>query len=106
MVALSKARAWTLSGCTALSLAVAFPVSARAEVLFDSLSSPNTGVRGDDNFGFNLPFDATFTTGASAFHATDIALLLNQAGAIFPGADFTVSLHGGLPLVDVTFDPF
>jgi hypothetical protein len=106
MVALSKARAWILSGCAALSLAAAFPVSARAEVLFDSLSSPNTGVRGDDNFGFNLPFDATFTTGASAFHATDIALLLNQAGAIFPGDDFTVSLHGGVPLEDVTFDPF
>jgi hypothetical protein len=39
----SKARAWTLSGCAAVSL-IAFSASARAEVLFDSLDSPNTGV--------------------------------------------------------------
>lgn len=104
MAGVSKAREWIVRGCAAISL-TAFSVSARAAVLFDSLHSPNTGVMGDDNFGFNLPFDATFATGASTFHATDIALLLNQAGAILPGDDFTVSLHGGVPLADVTFDP-
>jgi hypothetical protein len=94
MAAFSKARAWTVSGCAVISL-IAFSASARAEVLFDSLDSPNTGV----SLGFN--FDATFATGASTFHATDIALLLSQ---IF-GDTFTVSLHGGIPLADVTFDP-
>jgi PEP-CTERM motif-containing protein len=71
-------------------------------VLFDSLDSPNTGV----SFGFN--FDATFATGASTFHATDIALLLDQpvpAGFLPDDDDFTVSLHGGIPLADVSFDP-
>lgn len=100
----SKTRAYAVSGCAAVSL-MAFSGSAQAEVLFNSLSSPNTGVMGDSNFGFNLPFDASFATGASAFHATDIALLLNQAGAVSPGDTFTVSLEGGVPLADVTFDP-
>ena len=100
----SKMLASTLLGCAAISL-MTFSVSARAGVLFDSLDSPNTGVMGDNNFGFNLPFDATFATGASIFHATDIALLLNQAGAILPTDTFTVSLHGGVALADVMFDP-
>jgi len=98
----SKARAWTLSGCAAISL-TAFSVSARAEVLFDSLDSPNTGVTGDAGLS-PYPLDATFATGASAFRATDIALLLNQA-FFLPGDTFTVSLDGGVPLADVMFDP-
>jgi hypothetical protein len=42
MAVLSKARAWTVSGCAAISL-ITLSASARAEVLFDSLDSPNTG---------------------------------------------------------------
>lgn len=61
----SKARAWTVSGCAAISL-MAFSASARAGVLFDSLHSPNTGVMGE-NVGFTDPADASFATGASTF---------------------------------------
>jgi hypothetical protein len=97
MTAFSKARAWTLSGCAAISL-ITLSASARAEVLFDSLDSPNTGA-------FSTPgLDATFMTGASTFRATDIALLLS-GGAAPLGDNFTVSLEGGVPLSDVTFDP-
>jgi hypothetical protein len=103
MTAFSKARAWTVSGCAAISL-MTFSTSARAEVLFDSLDSPNTGVMGYYNSG-DLPLDATFATGASTFRATDIALLLNQP-FFLPGDTFTVSLHGGVPLANVMFDPF
>jgi PEP-CTERM motif len=87
------------AGCAAISL-IAFPASARAEALFDSLNSPNTGVA---EFTF-FPDDASFATGASTFHATDVALLLNQfGGSPIPGDNFTVSLAGGVPLADVTF---
>jgi hypothetical protein len=105
MQALSKARAWTLSGCTAMSVMV-FSASARAEVLFNSLDSPNTGVMGED-IGFTYPADASFATGASTFHATDVALLLEQipSDVISPDDVFTVSLHGDVPLAAVTFDP-
>jgi hypothetical protein len=100
----SKARAWTLSGCAISLMMLSAP--ARAEVWFDSLHSPNTGVMGE-NIGFTYPADASFATGASTFHATNVALLLEQIapGVIFPDDDFTVSLHGGVPLADVTFDP-
>jgi hypothetical protein len=81
----------------------AFSASARAEVLFDSLDSLNTGVMGDLVGVPTYPLDASFATGASTFHATDIALLLNQAAAVLPGDMFTVSLQGGVPLADVTF---
>jgi hypothetical protein len=81
-----------------------FSASAHAEVLFDSLHSPNTGVVGD--YSFDLPpFDASFATGASVFYATDIALLLNLSGPIFPRDTFTVTLVGGFPLADVMFIP-
>jgi hypothetical protein len=102
MAAFSNVR---VSGCTAVGL-MALSASARAEVLFDSLHSPNTGVMGE-NIGFTYPADASFATGASTFHATDVALLLEQIapGVIFPDDDFTVSLHGGVPLAAVTFDP-
>lgn len=99
----SKARAWSLSGCAAISV-MAFSASARAEVLFDSLDSPNTGVMGGIVSLPPYPLDATFATGASTLHATDIALLLNQS-FFLPGDTFTVSLEGGVPLADVTFDP-
>jgi PEP-CTERM motif len=94
----SKARAWTLSGCAAISL-TAFSVSARAEVLFDSLSSQNSGevvTSGVETFA------ASFNSGASAFRLTDVALLLNSTFSL-PGDTFTASLIGGVPLADVTF---
>jgi PEP-CTERM motif len=91
-----KARAWTLSGCAAIGL-IALSASAQAEVLFDSLNSPNTGIME----GPPYLFDASFATGASTFYATDIALLLNQVGLVFPGDTFTVTLVGGFPLAEV-----
>ena len=70
MTGFSNARAWSLSGCCAIGL-IAFCGSARAEVLFDSLDGPNAAA-------FSAPgLDATFSTGASSFRATDIALLLS-----------------------------
>ena len=96
MAALSKAHAWTLSGCAAMSL-IAFSASAPAGVLFDSLGSPNAG-------SMEAPgLDASFATGAATFYATDVALLLNQVGTIFAGDTFTVTLVGGYPLADVMF---
>ena len=88
--------------CAAISL-IALSAPARAEVLFDSLSSPNSGVMGGGPFRFQD--DASFATGAPTFHATDIALLLNRDGTDMTasGDTFTVSLEGGVPLADVTF---
>jgi hypothetical protein len=88
-----------LSGYAAIGL-VAFCGSAQAEVLFDSLDSPNTGA-------FSTPaLNATFSTGASSFRVTDIALLLGLVGTVPPfDGTFTVSLEGGVPLADVSFDP-
>ena len=58
-----------------------------------------------DAAAFSAPgLDATFSTGASSFRATDIALLLS-GGAPSPDQTFTVSLIGGVPLADVSFDP-
>jgi hypothetical protein len=73
----------------------------RAAVLFDSLNSPTTAVLSADNF----ESDASFATGASTFYATDIALLLSQAAAPDPGDTLNVSLEGGVPLADLSFDP-
>jgi hypothetical protein len=95
----SKARA-CVSGCAAIGL-MAFSASARAEVLFDSLDSPNTGVTLQSDGSF--PEAASFATGASSFHATDIALLLNQSATILPGDVVTISLEGGIPLADLVF---
>ena len=38
----SKARAWAVSGCAAISL-IGFSTATRADLLFDSLDSSNTG---------------------------------------------------------------
>ncbi len=101
----SKAGAWVSGAVISL---MAFSGSARAGVLFDSLDSPNTGVMGANTVPFNYPFDASFATGASAFRATDISLLLNRDGLdtmTMPGDTFTVSLVGGVPLADLIFNP-
>jgi hypothetical protein len=90
-----------VSGCAAIGL-ITLSLSARAEVLFDSLDSQNSGVVGDG--GFETPaYAASFDTGASAVRLTDVALLLNSTFSL-PGDTFTVSLVGGVPLADVTFE--
>jgi hypothetical protein len=101
MTAFSKARARVVSACAAISL-ITLSASARAEVLFDSLNSPNSGVLGDN--GFNpIAFAASFDTGASTFRLTDVSLLLNSTFSL-PGDSFTVSLTGGVPLADITLE--
>ncbi len=101
MRALSKARAWVASACAAISL-IPLSTSARAEVLFDSLNSQNSGFVGESYFETS-PFAASFNTGASGFRLTDVSLLLNSTFSL-PGDTFTVSLTGGVPLTDVTFE--
>ena len=87
---------------TAFTLAFASSVSAGA-VIFDSLdgaySFPATTI-------FGPPLAATFTTGASAVHV-DVALSLSSIylQAPSPGETYTVSLDGGIPLSDLSFDP-
>jgi hypothetical protein len=68
--------------------------SARAEVLFDSLSSQNSRAVTSPLSG------ASFDTGASAFRLTDVALLLD-ATSFHQGDTFTVMLGGGIPLADI-----
>jgi hypothetical protein len=101
MTALSEARAWGMSACAAIGL-ITLSSSAGAEVLFDSLSSQNSGVVGDNPFIASGGFAASFNTGASAVRLTDVALLLNSTFSQ-SGDTFTVSLVGGVPLADVTF---
>ena len=99
MLAFSTARAWVVSAAIG---AVALSTSARADILFDSLGSPNSGIVG----GANFPplFDSSFQTGASPVRLTDVALSLNSIFSL-PGDTFTVSLVGGVPLADVMFIP-
>jgi hypothetical protein len=82
----------TVFGFVAASLA-------NAEVLFNSLSSPNSGAVENE---FEAPLAASFNTGSSAVQITDVALSLNSTFSL-PGDTFTVSLVGGAPLADVTF---
>ena len=102
MTALSKARALAVSGFAAIAITT-LSASARAEVLFDSLSSENSGVVGDNSLIAGGGFAASFDTGASAVRLTDVALLLNTTFSL-PGDTFTVSLVGGFPLADITFE--
>jgi hypothetical protein len=90
--------AWAATA--AFSLALAHPAS--ATVFFDSLGGATTG---ESNTTFS-PMAATFATGASATRV-DVALLLDipDPQDIFPGDTYTVSLVGGIPLSDLSFDP-
>ena len=96
----SKARAWAVSASAAIGL-ITLSASARADVLFDSLSSQNSGVVGDQPFTFS-GMAASFDTGASVVRLNDVELLLNTTFSQ-SGDTFTVSLTGGVPLADVTF---
>lgn len=100
MTPFSKMRACVASGYVAIGLTT-LAASAHAEVLFDSLSSQNSGTFGDNPFTYQGAV-ASFNTGASALRLTDVALLLNSSFSL-PGDMFTVSLAGGIPLADVTF---
>jgi hypothetical protein len=98
MTRFSNPRTWAVFWCAAVGL-LAICGSARSEILFDSLDGLNAG-------SFSTPLvDATFSTGASSFRATDIALLLSIGLEPPPDETFTVSLKGGVPLADVSFDP-
>lgn len=99
MASLRKLRGRMALGYAALAI-MALPASSRAEVVFDSLSSPNSGVVGDPFEG--ILYAASFNTGSSAVQLTDVALLLNSTFSL-PGDTFTVTLFGGAPLADVTF---
>jgi hypothetical protein len=101
MPAFSKMRVLTFS---AAALGFAVSAGAQADVLFDSLNSPNSGIIGD-NSGQISQFDASFSTGASSLRVSDISLSLNQAGFFSSEDTFTVSLVGGFSLADVSFDP-
>ena len=100
MTPFSKMRACVASGYVAIGLTT-LAASAHAEVLFDSLSSQNSGTFGDNPFTYQGAA-ASFNTGASALRVTDVALLLNSSFSL-PGDMFTVSLAGGIPLADITF---
>jgi len=75
--------------------------SARADVLFDSLDSPNNP---DYEVATAPEIAATFMTGASSVRLSDVALLL-QGSAPSSADTFTVALQGGVPLANVSFDP-
>ncbi len=99
MSGIGKARTWVASAAIGVA---ALSTLARADVLFDSLDSQNSGIVG----GANFPplFDASFQTDASAVRLTDVALSLNSIFSL-PGDTFIVSIAGGVPLADVEFIP-
>jgi hypothetical protein len=71
-------------------------------VVFDSLGGANAG-EADTSIGPVM--SATFKTGASPLHV-DVALSLSRAvPQLGEGGSFTVSLDGGVPLSDLSFDP-
>lgn len=98
MAAFCKARVWVVLTSAAIGLTT-LSASARAEVLFDSLDSQNSGFVGDEPVPSGS-MGASFDTGASAFRLTDVALLLNTT-SFQTGDTFTVSLGGGTPLADL-----
>jgi hypothetical protein len=86
----------------ALMALPALSAPARAEVLFDSLGGATSGAYSNYNGG---SMDATFATGASTFDATDIALNIGQTVGVDDSNTVTVSLVGGIPLADLSFNP-
>src|SRR5579872_2315675 len=87
---------------TAFTLTFSAPAPA-ATIIFDSLD-------GAPSFAattiFGPPLAATFTTGASTA-GVEVALCLSSIylGGPYFGDSYTVSLDGGIPLSDLTFDP-
>jgi hypothetical protein len=79
---------------------MAFAAPASAAVIFDSLGSA-TNTSSATN-----PMAATFTTGSAA-SGVDVSVLISGFGIsdALPGDTFTVSLNGGIPLADLTYEP-
>ena len=92
--------------CAAASLSLsALATAASANgIVFDSLD----GVTSSAAFagGINSVISGTFNTKAAPVHV-DVALLLRDRFPDFgePGDTYTVSLDGGIPLSDLSFDP-
>ena len=94
-----------IAACAATAIWLLGPVtvaSART-VVFDSLGGANLGDAADTNI--DPVMSATFKTGASPINV-DVALFLSadipEGGR---GDTYTVSLDGGIPLSDLSFDP-
>ena len=82
-------------------LGLVSPASAEP-VVFDSLAGANSGAA-DTSVGPVIA--GTFNTGASLLHV-DVALSLSIAVPYeHKGDTYTVSLDGGIPLSDLSFDP-
>jgi hypothetical protein len=79
---------------------LASPVSAGA-VIFDSLDSATSSAA--FAAGIDPVMSATFNTGATPVRV-DVALLLREEYGQ-PGDTYTISLDGGIPLSDLSFDP-
>ncbi|MGB7974283.1 MAG: PEP-CTERM sorting domain-containing protein [Roseiarcus sp.] len=76
-------------------------VASAGSVVFDSLGGANSG---EADTSIDPPaMSATFKTGAAPRHI-DVALSLSAA-IPEPGDAYTVSLDGGVPLSDLSFDP-
>jgi hypothetical protein len=72
-------------------------------VVFDSLGGASSGVAADTSIDPIMA--ATFSTGASPLHIVDVALLLSADIAAGGDGSYSVSLDGGIPLSDLSFDP-
>ena len=92
--------------CAAASLSLSALATAASanEIVFDSLD----GVTSSAAFagGIESVISGTFNTKAAPVHV-DVALLLRDRFQDFgePGDTYTVSLDGGIPLSDLSFDP-
>ena len=93
-----------IAACAAAAtwlLGLAGPASAES-IVFDSLGGANSGAA-DTSVGPVI--SGTFNTGASPLHV-DVALSLSVAVPDeHEGDTYTVSLDGGIPLSDLSFDP-
>ena len=87
-----------------MSLSALATAASANGIVFDSLD----GVTSSAAFagGIDSVISGTFNTKAAPVHV-DIALLLRDCFPDFgePGDTYTVSLDGGIPLSDLSFDP-
>jgi PEP-CTERM motif len=88
------------------SALIAAPLSvsaAHADVLFNSLTSPNSGSLDLGIQAINI-YDQSFQTGSAPLRLSDVAISLDSKFST-EGDVFTVSLKGGVPLADLSYDP-
>lgn len=77
-------------------------IASAEPVVFDSLGGANSGAA---DTSVDRIISGTFNTGASPLHV-DVALSLSVAVPYeYKGDTYTVSLDGGIPLSDLSFDP-